>query len=135
MTIFSLADHYTVWTKSTIIDILNSIGDKEFQRSDTKEMLIEHLEGYFVLDIIDAADVKALTQIAEAVSLLRKGRKYKRDKLLEILANFQHDMKDKALVALRETPEDCLEFTMLVRIIFTTDPELYAQLEMELNEE
>ena len=52
-----------------------------------------------------------------------------------ILTHFQHEMKDKALVALRETPEDCLEFTMLVRIIFTTDPELYAQLEMELNEE
>ena len=67
MTIFSLADHYTVWTKSTIVDILSAIGDKEFQRSDTK-VLIEHLEGYFVLDIMDAADVKALTQIGEAVS-------------------------------------------------------------------
>ena len=131
MTIFSLADHYSVWTKSTIVDVLGAFEDSDFHRSDSKEVLIEHLEGYFVPAVIDAADVKALTQLADALSLLQKGRKYKRDKLVSLLTEFQEAMKVSALAALDSTPEDSEEFTRLVRIIFTTDPDLHAQLEAE----
>ena len=92
MMIFSVADHYTVWTKSTIINILTTFGDKDFQRSDTKDTLLEHLEGYFVPDVIEAADLKALLQLSETLGLIQAGRKYKRDKLVSMLISFQHDM-------------------------------------------
>ena len=55
MTIFSLADHYTVWTKSTIINILSAFGDPEFRRSDSIKVLLDHLDGYFVPDVIKVA--------------------------------------------------------------------------------
>lgn len=135
MTIFSLADHYSVWTKSTIVNILSAFGDSDFQRSDSKDVLIENLEGYFVPAVIETADIKALTQLAEAVSLLQNGRKYKRDKLVSLLIEFQEQMKASALSALESTPEDSEEFTRLVRIVFTTDADLHAQLETEWIEE
>ena len=43
-------------------------------------------------------------------------------------------MKEKALEALQNTP-NTPEFTRLARIVFSTDPELHAQLEAELTEE
>ena len=135
MTIFSLADHYSMWTKSTVVNILSAFGDSDFKRSDSKEVLIENLEGYFVPAVIEIADVKALTQLAEAASLLQKGRKYKRDKLVSLLIEFQEQMKASALSALESTPEDSEEFTRLARIVFTTDADLHAQLETEWTEE
>ena len=135
MTIFSLADHYTVWTKSTIINILSAFGDTEFRRSDSIKVLLDHLDGYFVPDVIEVAQVKDLMQLAEAVGLLQKGRKYKRKQLVSMLTTFQHNMKDQALIALQNIPEDSENFTAYARIIFTTDPDLYVQLETELNED
>ena len=135
MTIFSLADHYTVWTKSTVINILSTFGDTDFKRSDSLNVLLEHLEGYFVPDVIEAAEAKDLTQLANAAGLLRKGRKYKRAQLVSLLTTFQHTMKEQALDALQKTPEDSEEFTAYVRIIVSTDPELYAQLENELKDD
>ena len=132
MTIFSLADHYTVWTKSIIINILSELGDDDYQRSDSKEVLLDHLEGYFIPDVIEAAEVKALMQLAQAVSLLQKKRKYKKEPLVSMLIGFQNSMKEKAMVALQDTPEDTPEFTALARIIFTTDSDLHTQLETEL---
>lgn len=135
MSIFSLADHYSVWTKGVVVNILTTLGDTDFQRSASKEALIEQLEAYFVPDIIQATDAKGLLQLAEAVSLLQKGRKYKRDALVSLLTNFQNDMKDKALIAVQSTPEDTPEFTRLARIVFTTDPELHDKLESEFSQE
>ena len=134
MTIFSLADHYAVWTKGSIVDILSAFGDTEFRRSDSINILLEHLDGYFVPDVIEAAQVKDLMQLSEAVGLLQKGRKYKRPQLVSMLTRFQHNMKDRALIALQNIPEDSEDFTAYARIVFTTDPELYAQLETEFNE-
>ena len=135
MHIFSLSDRYTVWTKSTIVDVLNALGDEEFQRSDAKEVLLEHLENYFVPDVVESADVKALLQLADSVKILEEGRKYKRERLVSMLMEFQHEMKDKALEALQSTAEDSAEFTEYARLIFSTDPELHAQLEEELKED
>ena len=135
MTIVSLADKYSVWTKSVMIDVLSAFGDEVYQRSDSKDMLIEYLEGYFVPDVVEAAELKALMQLANAFSLLQKGRKYKREKLVSLLVDFQEKMKEKALEALQNTPENTPEFTRLARIVFSTDPELHAQLEAELTEE
>ena len=111
---------------------MSELGDDDFQRSDSKEVLLDHLEGYFIPDVIQVAEVKALMQLAQAVSLLQKKRKYKKELLASMLIGFQNSMKEKAMVALQDTPEDTPEFTALARIIFTTDSDLHTQLETEL---
>ena len=127
MDIFSLADHYSVWTKSTIVDLLTSLGDEDFQRSQSKEELLEHVNNYFVPDVLEHAELKALSQLASAVAVEVKGKKGRRERFCTALTNFQNEMKDRALVAIQEVPETSPEFTAYARIIFTTDPQLQEQ--------
>ena len=134
MSIFSLADKYTVWTKSIIIDVLTALGDEDFQRSQSKEELLSVLNGYFVPDVIEYADLRALTQLAETVGIEIKG-KNRRNRLISRLVEFQNSMKEQALVLIESTPENSAEFTEYARIIFTTDPELHQQLESAIDDE
>ncbi len=127
MKIYSLADKYTVWTKSILVDILSALDDEDFQRSQSKEELLEHVYGYFVPDVLENADLKALTQLAAEVGLEVNGKKGRRERFCNRLTNFQNDMKDRAILAIQEVSEDSLEFTEYARIIFTTDPELHEQ--------
>ena len=127
MKIFSLADKYTVLTKSILVDILTALDDEDFQRSQSKEELLEHVNNYFVPDVLEHADLKALTQLANMVAIEVKGKKSRRERYCIALTNLQNDMKDRALVAIQEIPETSPEFTTYARIIFTTDPELHEQ--------
>ena len=63
MTIINLADHYSVWTKSTIIELLEALGDSDFQRSQSKPELIECLHNYFVPDVLSVTELKSLSQL------------------------------------------------------------------------
>lgn len=127
MDIYSLADHYTVWSKSIIIDVLTALGDEDFERSHSKEELLSALNGYFVPDVIEYSDLKALTQLGEAVGIEVKG-KNRRNRLMTQLVAVQNSMKEQALALIETLPEDSPEFTECARIIFTTDPDLHVQL-------
>lgn len=134
MNIFSLADKYNVWSKSIIIDVLTSLGDEDFERSQSKEDLLSILNGYFVPDVIEFADLKALTQLGEAVGIEVRG-KNRRNRLATQLVAMQNTMKDQALILIQTLSEDSPEFTECARIIFTTDPDLHEQLDGLMGDE
>ena len=121
MSVFCLSDHYTVWTKSTIIELLQSIGDEEFLRSDSKEVLLERLGDYFVVDVLDVASLKALSQLADIVGIRLTTKKRKRDSLVSALQDFQGSMKDQACDLIQDAEDE--ELQRLLAIILGTDSE------------
>lgn len=123
MSVFCLSDHYSVWTKSTIIELLHSAGDDEFRRSDTKEDLLERLKDYFVMDVLDVASVKALSQLADNVGIKVTTKKGRRGALVSALQDFQVSMKEQALVLIQETEDAGEEFKRLLRLVLGTDAE------------
>ena len=123
MNIFCLSDHYAVWTKSTIIELLQSVGDEDFRRSDSKVTLLERLKDYFVLDVLDVASLKALTQIAEVVGVRLTTKKGKKDALLNGLQTLQVSMKKQAQEIIINTNPDSEEMQRLLRIVLGTDSE------------
>ena len=133
MSVFCLSDHYTVWTKSTIVELLQSVGDEEFRRSDTKEALLERLGDYFVLDVLDVASVKALSQLADIVGIKLTTKKRRRDTLLDALNDFQRSMKDQACVLIQDAEDQ--ELQRLLAIILGTDSETTQDILESLAEE
>ena len=123
MSVFCLSDHYTVWTKSTIVELLQAVGDEEFRRSDTKEALLERLGDYFVLDVLDVASLKALSQLAEVAGVKVTTKKGRRGALVNALQDFQVSMKEQALVLIQETEGAGEEFKRLLRLVLGTDAE------------
>ena len=123
MSVFCLSDHYTVWTKSTIVELLQAVGDEEFRRSDTKEALLERLRDYFVLDVLDVGSVKALSQLAEVAGVKVTTKKGRRGALVSALQDFQVSMKEQALVLIQETEGAGEEFKRLLRLVLSTDAE------------
>ena len=123
MGVFCLSDHYTVWTKSTIVELLQAVGDEEFRRSDTKEALLERLGDYFVLDVLDVASLKALSQLAEGAGVKVTTKKGRRGALVNALQDFQVSMKEQALVLIQETEGAGEEFKRLLRLVLGTDAE------------
>ena len=121
MSVFCLSDHYSVWTKSSIIELLQSVGDQDFRRSDTKESLLDRLGDYFVIDVLDVASVKALSQLAEVVGIKGVTKKGRRDALVSALQNLQVSMKDEALASIEDA--DGEELQRLLAIILGTDSE------------
>ena len=121
MSVFCLSDHYSVWTKSSIIELLQSVGDEEFCRSDSKETLLERLGDYFVLDVLDVASVKALSQLAEVVGIRLKTKKGKRAAWVSTLQDFQVSMKDQACDLIEDAEGE--ELQRLFAIVLGTDSE------------
>ena len=121
MSVFCLSDHYTVWTKSTIVELLQAVGDEEFRRSDTKDALLERLGDYFVLDVLDVASLKALSQLADVVDIKVTTKKRRRDTLLSALKDFQSSMKDQARDLIQDAEDE--ELQRLLAIILCTDSE------------
>ncbi len=122
MGVFSLKEKFNVWTKSTIVEVLKSVGDEEFSRSESKEALLERLEDYFVLDVLDVASVKALSQLADVVGI-KVSKKGRRGALVSALQDFQVSMKEQALVLIQETEDAGEEFKRLLRLVLGTDAE------------
>ena len=120
MSVFCLSDHYTVWTKSTIVELLQAVGDEEFRRSDTKDALLERLGDYFVLDVLDVG-LKALSQPRSWRKCTKK--KGRREALVKSLQQFQVSMKEQALVLIQETEDAGEEFKRLLRLVLGTDAE------------
>jgi|GEM_PF-5885842 len=135
MSIINLSDHYSVWTKSTIIELLEALGDSDFQRSQSKTDLIDLLRNYFVPDVLSVSELKGVSQIAEAVGIELKGKKNRRERFRAQLIDFQHRMKDQALVLIQDTSEDDPAFMDYVRLIMCTDPELAEQLVQAMDSE
>ena len=133
MSVFCLSDRYSVWTKSTIIELLQSVGDDEFRRSDTKESLLERLRDYFVVDVLDIASVKALLQLAEVVGIKGTTKKSRRDALVSALQNFQISMKDQAHNLIEDAEGE--ELQRLLAIILGTDSETTGMFMEALTEE
>lgn len=127
MNIVNLADNYGVWTKSTIINLLETLGEKDFQRSDSKESLLELLQDFFVTDVLACADLKALQQLATAVDVDVKGKKKRRERLCERLMTFQNEMKAFALEQIQSLPDDSPEIKACLQVILT-DPEMAEKL-------
>lgn len=121
MSVFCLSDHYSVWTKSTVIELLQSVGDEEIRRSDSKEALLEQLGDYFVMDVLDVASVKALSQLADVVGIRLTTKKRRRDTLLGALKDFQGLMKDQACDLIQDAEDE--ELQRLLAIILGTDSE------------
>lgn len=135
MTIINLADHYSVWTKSTIIELLEALGDSDFQRSQSKPELIECLHNYFVPDVLSVTELKSLSQLAVAVGIELKGKKNRRERFRIQLIEFQQSMKEQALVLIQESAEEDANFMDYVRLIMSTDPELAEQLVQAMDTE
>ena len=135
MTIINLADHYSVWTKSTIIELLEALGDSDFQRSQSKPELIECLHNYFVPDVLSVTELKSLSQLAVAVGIELKGKKNRRERFRIQLIEFQQSMKEQALALIQESEEEDANFMDYVRLIMSTDPELAEQLVQAMDTE
>ena len=135
MTIINLADHYSVWTKSTIVELLEALGDSDFQRSQSKTELIDLLRNYFVPDVLSVSELKGIAQLAEAVGIELKGKKNRRERFRAQLIGFQHRMKDQALVLIQNASEEDPAFIDYVRLIMETDPELAEQLVQAMDTE
>ncbi len=127
MNIVNLADNYGVWTKSTIISILETLGERDFQRSDSKESLLERLQDFFVADVLEGADLKALQQLATSVNVELKGKKKRRERLCERLIAFQTDMRQRALEQIQALPDDSPKIQECLQVILT-DPETAEKL-------
>ena len=123
MSVFCLSDHYTVWTKSTIVELLQAVGDEEFRRSESQEALVERLRDYFVLDVLDVGSVKALSQLADVAGIKVTTKKGRRGALVSALQDFQVSMKEQALVLIQETEDAGEEFKRLLRLVLGTDAE------------
>lgn len=123
MGVFSLKEKFNVWTKSTIVEVLKSVGDEEFSRSESKEALLERLEDYFVFDVLDVASVKALSQLADVVGIKVTTKKGRRGALVSAMQDFQASMKEQALVLIQETEGAGEEFKRLLRLVLGTDAE------------
>ena len=128
MTIINLADHYNVWTKSTIVELLEALGASDFQRSQSKTELIECLHNFFVPDVLSVSELKGISQLADAVGIELKGKKNRRERFRAQLIEFQQGMKDQALDLIQNASEDDPAFMDYVRLIMGTDPELAEQL-------
>jgi hypothetical protein len=135
MTIINLADHYSVWTKSTIIELLEALGDSDFQRSQSKPELIECLHNYFVPDVLSVTELKSLSQLAVAVGIELKGKKNRRERFRIQLIEFQQSMKEQALALIQDASEEDANFMDYVRLIMSTDPELAEQLVQAMDTE
>ena len=134
MNVFSLKEKFNIWTKSTIIEVLQAVGDEEFSRSESKEALLERLEDYFVLDVLDVTSLKALSQLADEVGVKCTKKSGRRNALVNSLQQFQVSMKEQALVLIQETEDAGEEFKRLLRLVLGTDAET-AQAFMEAFEE
>ena len=135
MTIINLADHYSVWTKSTIIELLEALGDSDFQRSQSKPELIECLHNYFVPDVLSVTELKSLSQLAVAVGIELKGKKNRRERFRIQLIEFQQSMKEQAIALIQDASEEDANFMNYVRLIMSTDPELAEQLVQAMDTE
>ena len=135
MTIINLADHYSVWTKSTIIELLEALGDSDFQRSQSKPELIECLHNYFVPDVLSVTELKSLSQLAVAVGIELKGKKNRRERFRIQLIEFQQSMKEQAIALIQDASEEDANFMDYVRLIMSTDPELAEQLVQAMDTE
>ena len=135
MTIINLADHYSVWTKSTIIELLEALGDSDFQRSQSKPELIECLHNYFVPDVLSVTELKSLSQLAVAVGIELKGKKNRRERFRIQLIEFQQSMKEQAITLIQDASEEDANFMDYVRLIMSTDPELAEQLVQAMDTE
>ncbi len=121
--VFSLKEKYSLWTKSTIVEVLEAIGEEDFSRSDSKEALIERLEDYFVFDVLEVASLKALSQLADEVGVKCTKKKGRREALVRSLQRFQVAMKEQALVLIQQTEDAGEEFNQLLQVVLGTDAE------------
>ncbi len=121
--VFSLKEKYNLWTKSTIVEVLEVIGEEGFSRSDSKEALLERLEDYFVFDVLEVASLKALSQLADEVGVKCTKKKGRREALVRSLQRFQVAMKEQALVLIQQTEDAGEEFNQLLQVVLGTDAE------------